>query len=748
MKKNYPYLKDISFLNKIYGQHNKTVYSKITVLDWQERKIKEITGRIISGNLSVNGNSSVRRTANLSVKIFNNDELYQNPDSLFTINKKVFLEIGIKNNFRHLNLYSEYDTIWFPFGVFIIQEFSVNRDSSGVNLSLSLGDKMCLLNGVAGGTLPASTNFESYDTLGPDGDLHSEYIRINQIIPELVNHFGNEDLNNIIVNDIDDKIKQTIKWKSDNPLYLWQYTGAAGGSSAVNNVFYTTMNTSHSSLDIHDWSIRKIIYNYDAGYTYVDFVFPGELTGNAGDSVCTILDKIKETLGNYEYYYDIFGNFIFQEIKNYVNVSEWRTAFQNLKDNPRQSVYFPYAYNTRLNSSVYDFNNNDLIVSYSNNPQFNMVKNDFVVWGERQDVSGITLPCRYHLAIDNRPVLLEDLQVAYVNSESKRLLCFDTNVIDGIRRAFIIEDNGKNYGSLDELKADLPVGIVGKYYYIPGGKTSSVYTWVTDVDNYNQMLNNYLTSAGESPVSNITSTSQEVIADYIELPLATVYTDFTVSKNSDWRNILYFEDLIASMQGLNTSYYWAEMYNEWPKIYDIERDQWKQEVLDTPSSLDWWLDLIDNDSSITDLSVDNIGRRSYSVTDSKCNCVFEPDIPDVIMIDNTSLDTRSQMKESQLKELGLIPTQVPASIYNATAPGGTFNSCYQHVRQLLTNYTNYNENISVTTIPIYHLEPNTRVSFNDPKTGIYGEYIIDTLSFDLSGAGTMNISAKKVIEKI
>ena len=76
MIKNYPYLKDINFLNKIYGQHNKTVYVKITCLDWQERPITEIQGRTTSASISVNGDSSVRRTANLSVKILDANEVY------------------------------------------------------------------------------------------------------------------------------------------------------------------------------------------------------------------------------------------------------------------------------------------------------------------------------------------------------------------------------------------------------------------------------------------------------------------------------------------------------------------------------------------------------------------------------------------------------------------------------------------------------------------------------------------------
>nr|DAE09686.1 MAG TPA: Neugrin [Myoviridae sp. ctjhW4] len=34
---------------------------------------------------------------------------------------------------------------------------------------------------------------------------------------------------------------------------------------------------------------------------------------SAGDTVTSALDKIKQVLGNYEYFYDLDGNFIFQE---------------------------------------------------------------------------------------------------------------------------------------------------------------------------------------------------------------------------------------------------------------------------------------------------------------------------------------------------------------------------------------------------------------------------------------------------
>ena len=737
MKRHYPYLNDIPFLDKIYDQHSQTVYTQITVLDWWERPLQNIQGRIISGSISVNGDSSTRRTANLSVKILEESELYNNIDSLFSINKKIFIETGLKNNLRHLgeDFYPEYDTIWFPFGTFIIVNCSITHDLSGVTLSLTLNDKMCLLNGTAGGVIPASTNFESYDTLGPDGDLHTEYIKINQIIPEMVNHFGGEDLNRIIVNDVPDRIKQVVRWISSNPLFLYR------NLNNPNNSFYTTIQTQES---ITGYSKSSFSYGFDCGYSFMEFVYPGELAAGAGDTVCTVLDKIKNTLGNYEYYYDVFGNFVFQEIKNYVNTTEWRTAFNEYQ--PGSDIALPYAYNRVLNSHVYDFSKNNFVISYSNSPQYQMIKNDFIVWGARKSIDDKTLPCRYHLAIDERPRLTEDWVITDVLPQG---ICFDTHMDDYIRRAHPIE---AAYRTLSILQETLPEGIVGKYYLITD--ESAIYTWTTNIEAYKNAVSNYLTAEQ----GNSGATKTEIATGtpgYVKLELATWYKDtnsFTVDQDTDWRNILYWQGLIAARTGTDTGLYWAELCNEWPKLFDIENGEYYEDKIAAPSSFDWWLDLIDDDAELNKFSISNIGKRSYAKTDTTCNCVFEPAIPDILMVDTNDqsavADSRSQMTTIELKELGLVPIQVDPAIINSTAVGGTFNSCYEHVKQCIQDYLSYNESISMTCLPLYHLEPNTRIHVDDPESGISGDYIINTLSYNLGNAGTMTISAKKVVEKI
>jgi len=67
--------------------------------------------------------------------------------------------------------------------------------------------------------------------------------------------------------------------------------------------------------------------------------------------------------------------------------------------------------------SVYDFTNSDLVISYSNNPDYGNIKNDFLVWGIRKTISGQELPIRYHLAIDKKPELQTHNVELYVDKE-------------------------------------------------------------------------------------------------------------------------------------------------------------------------------------------------------------------------------------------------------------------------------------------------------------------------------------------
>jgi hypothetical protein len=58
------------------------------------------------------------------------------------------------------------------------------------------------------------------------------------------------------------------------------------------------------------------------------------------------------------------------------------------------------------------------------------------------------------------------------------------------------------------------------------------------------------------------------------------------------------------------------------------------------------------------------------------------------------------------------------------------------------------DSATITTIPIYYLEPNTRIYIHDSKTNLDGDYIISKLTIPLTYNGMMTITATKAAETL
>lgn len=683
MKVRYPYLQDEEFLNYFDNIHLKEQFVKITILDKLERPIQDIEGITTGGNINVDGSSAVRRACNLSAIIpFDNLTHITDVNNLFSINKKIYLQIGYTNI---TDKYKEYPIIWYPQGVFVIINPSISHDNSGISLSLQLRDKICLLNGECGGTISASTEFDSYDTINDNGEWITLHPTIVQIIRELVNHIGGEQLEKIIISDIDTRIKKVMKWTGTMPLYFVTIPGKQN----QNDSHYLTLNYSDIKLNEGE-TYRLFEYGEDIGFIYTDFIYPQDLIGNPGDNVCTILDKIKSLLGNFEYFYDLDGNFRFQEIKNYLNTSQVKIEIDKIKKDD-------YLIDIAKGKAVYHFNDSNLVSSYSNSPQFGKIKNDFIVWGIRKNANGNDVPIRYHLAIDTKPK------------------------IGNTYKCFFYEDPD------DQLtKAKCPIkfksksnfpkqGAAGVFYL--DGSTGIVYKWE------------------DKEYKNITNQ----------------FVDITTS---DWRSELYLQGIQSEPFGTESNYYYTELVSEWPKLYNLQskndnnsNGEFYPEVKKTPSNIDYFLDFIDSTAAISQFSINNIGRRSIVITDNDVNCIFEPDIPDYVMIEITTPEEVSEKRnECEVRNQKFV--QVSSTIYSRLTGGGSANSAYNRVRELLYEYTSYNESISLQTLPIYHLEPNTRIEVRDTKSDIYGDYMINSISIPLGIGGQMSISATRALERI
>ena len=206
---HYPYLQDKDFLKQIDKIFLQERYVKITLLDFQtEKKIKNLEGVITGGSLSKDGSSAARVSCSLNCTVNGFEYDMYTTKSDYSIGKKIFLEIGIKND---TNKYKDYPILWFPQGVMIITEFSMSAASTGaLSISIKLKDKISLLDGTIGGMLPATTRFDqTLDIV--KGQQVEKKVPVRQIIQEAVNHFGGEQYSNILVDDVPEKARRALK---------------------------------------------------------------------------------------------------------------------------------------------------------------------------------------------------------------------------------------------------------------------------------------------------------------------------------------------------------------------------------------------------------------------------------------------------------------------------------------------------------------------------------------------------------
>lgn len=353
---------DNILLEKLVNEKIQTTYAKIITYSFDEKPLSSIEGRVSGGSIQANGASAVRRTLSLSMIAKPEIANIENLDNEIAINKKVKVYIG--------RLAGD-EIMWFNCGFYVISSASVNQSTSGWTISISGKDKMALLDGTAGGTLPTAVTFhEIFEDLG-DGNYKIDYPTIYQIIQEAVNHYGEIPLHDIIINDLEKVAKVLIKYIGGKPIYFAEnYASFAYAEDAVHTQKYT--------------------YGQDVGYEFTAFTYPGELVLAAGATVVNLLEKICQILGNYEYFFDLDGRFIFQEKKNYLNTVSPITYLV-----PQDYIQ---SYSTE---ATYEIKDSDTLVSLTRSPRYEDIKNDFVVWGK--NASGVDI--HYRLVIDEKPVL-------------------------------------------------------------------------------------------------------------------------------------------------------------------------------------------------------------------------------------------------------------------------------------------------------------------------------------------------------
>ena len=365
-------------------------------------------------------------------------------------------------------------------GLYLFTNFSVSYTTNSYNISLQGKDKMCLLNGQVNGSFFASITFDNeeyYDM--SNGNRTITKLPIKYIIREAVHEYAGEPFGNIMVNDLDDLGLELLRYVGSEPMYLFI-------DATTGEVFNTAMASVEGDMEVkikgnstpimlddmsedanadykldtrtqrqgyandsyeptivysiddtnyeHGFTVAKIAYGQTCGYRTTDIIYAGDLVGNVGESLTSILDKIVQMLGEFEYFYDLEGHFVFQKKMNFID-----HKFNPIVSSEAGSDDLYMEENTYVENQAYTsastwvFDNNELITAFSNTPDILNIKNDFSLWGERTSVSGAKLPIHMRYAIGKKPSYYKTYEgVVYWTTEEKERMTSQRESFDEV----------------------------------------------------------------------------------------------------------------------------------------------------------------------------------------------------------------------------------------------------------------------------------------------------------------------------
>lgn len=796
----YPYLNNKNFLKKLDKEPIKEHYLKIIVLDWDENEVAEVQSQTNSGSANINGDASLRRTCSISTILNSNDYDFHEITNIFSLNKKIKVEKGLKNTSEQ---YTEYPIIWFPLGIYVITGLSIQEQTNGgVQLNLSLQDKMCLLNGSVGGVIPAAAELDVRDSIDAQGQSVTEKVRIRQIIHEVVNHFGGEKAGKIIISDVPENILAPLIWNQDYPLIIKNTDDSASivWGDGDHNGFTTDLanlldpnrqgeeKMSHKQIALRlaqgleaeipsHWRLNTSLEaNEDCeiyssgeyvGYSWEPFVYSNKqgLKVQAGTTVTSVLDTICNYMNNMEYYYDVYGNFIFKQKANNLNITEANTLKELINEGLETKANYDLSDN---HITAYTFEDTQLFTALSCNPNILNIKNDFIIWGQH---ATLKLPLSYQVCIDDIPNVPDN--------QSFDNLFYYTEQDTGIVKANFAT---YNYTYSEWLLDQTP--IEGEWYGIDlvseiAGLSEEEYaSWLNGLANLPKtaiqqtIYQIYSTIPNEAEwdlaLAAIIENLQPYNAvyhwsindkDYIKDGALTSFNTDSISKNN-WQTYLYYRDLQNTKNGLATSYYWARLSSEWPRIYDLEKNCFKDDFLKQRADCDFYLEIVPSTSLIgKKYNIPSIGRRTIVVSNQNINCLYEPNVPDLVFLDETIYKTTSEDSINQYnKETILAEINQQNSNYkvidvkqdwnsNYSLFISSLNSAYMAVRDLMYQHSTYNDTMQVTTIPIYYMDANCQIEILPNEFNLSGKYWVKSVSIPFDSNGSMSLNITELLDK-
>ena len=406
-----------NFNNYVYARE-RTIYVQVIPLHLDESlniTLLPILGKITSGSINIDGTSSIRRTCNLTIAVDESEMEQDLTGYNWTLSTKFKLQIAIGQPSTQND--------YIDMGIYGITSFSKSRSVNNLTITLNGKDKMCYLNGELGGTFTEQTDISSYDQLDDNGDvLEKKQLTIAQMIYSLLNR-GGVPKNRVNI-DIPAEGKNWIEYRGDENLYIITSPNESGhqvvaltvqGKQKLNDgsCLQDLGPGFYSDKTLNGCNIFVSEYGKTVGYETTDLYYPGDLVANTGETITSMLDKIVAIFPTHEYFFDVNGDFYFQQ-----KVAHYGASYADSGDARNNSEHFSLTYPSLDNA--WNFTDNVLFTQIGETPVITDIKNDYSVWGVKKGVSG-DIPIHRRLVIvsgDNWPQDVNGLEALYNEAKS------------------------------------------------------------------------------------------------------------------------------------------------------------------------------------------------------------------------------------------------------------------------------------------------------------------------------------------
>lgn len=796
------FLLDKDFLAQLDQQRMKTTYARIILLTWEEEPVYEIQGKIIHGSVNIDGEGAVRRTCSLTMVT---PDINMN-NTYWALKNKFKLEIGVKNIVN-----SQYPEIcWFKQGIFCFTSINMSNQINNFTIAIEGQDKMCLLNGSLGGAITAETDFgqlEEQTILGNGEYLYDlTGIPVKSIIKNTVHFFAGQPLEDIVINDVDDYGLELLEYRAKNStLYMirnkntgeienvttkgsaTKYYMPSGkmdkdGLPKPKSIYLKDIEYPYLQMESFDYNNSgeedgeyqaTVFYSseddckkdnnpkqvikvgqYDtAGYRLTDLTYPGKLVAKVGENLESILDKIKKMFSCFEYFFDVDGRFVFQKKKTYQN-DTWTPL---KKDSDKSTYALDAAYSS---SSVYQFENNRIIMSCSNKPDILNLKNDYSIWGSRAGVGDATIPIHLRYAIEFKP--------NYYISERREKQIDDT--YKWKRRLFIVDD----YSVDDKIRKKIPNfdSLKDSTYIVDWREL--IYQMALDYYNLNEWSKSNKFRADE-----ISSYTELLISNNPETCAKgrTGYENFYTDQQGFWRQLYMpailedYDDLFSTAEKREAArwYWYKELGNtteptkkninniiknkklKWRKYFTKDFDEdtgYAIAYQEQPEVLNYYFDFMDAKSNFGQYAISSIGDRVKVINDDKITSIYFKETPTVLFVSQSQKSELSSGLKQYSQQQGYTLVNLTSQMERYFTISAQGKTAWDELQSQMYQYTNLAESITLTAAPIYYLEPNNRILIKNDNADINGEYIVTKITIPLEFNGTTSITATKAVERI